>query len=101
MSDIDIAQLARRSGVRASALRYYEDKGLIVSSGRRGLKRLFDPAVSCAAHQRSLGRRRVYGVGIPASPQGQMPCRWRYTRRSHKKASRLRKNGLASHSSSP
>ena len=45
MSDIDIAQLARRSGVRASALRYYEDKGLIVSSGRRGLKRLFDPQV--------------------------------------------------------
>lgn len=45
MSDIDIAQLARRSGVRASALRYYEDKGLIVSSGRRGLKRLFDPDV--------------------------------------------------------
>lgn len=40
MSDIDIAQLARRSGVRASALRYYEDKGLIASSGRRGLKRL-------------------------------------------------------------
>ena len=45
MSDIDIAQLARRSGVRASALRYYEDKGLIASSGRRGLKRLFDPEV--------------------------------------------------------
>ena len=45
MSDIDIAQLARRSGVRASALRYYEDKGLITSSGRRGLKRLFDPEV--------------------------------------------------------
>ena len=43
MSDIDIAQLARRSGVKASALRYYEDKGLIASSGRRGLKRLFDP----------------------------------------------------------
>ncbi len=44
MFDIDIAELARRSGVRASALRYYEDKGLIVSTGRRGLKRLFAPA---------------------------------------------------------
>lgn len=43
MSDIDIAELARRSGVRASALRYYEEKGLIASTGRRGLKRLFDP----------------------------------------------------------
>ncbi|WP_165188205.1 helix-turn-helix domain-containing protein [Caulobacter soli] len=44
MFDIDIAELARRSGVRASALRYYEDKGLIVSTGRRGLKRLFNPS---------------------------------------------------------
>lgn len=44
MSDIDIAELAQRSGVRASALRYYEEKGLIVSTGRRGLKRLFDPS---------------------------------------------------------
>jgi len=44
MSDIDIAELSKRSGVRASALRYYEQKGLIVSTGRRGLRRLFDPS---------------------------------------------------------
>lgn len=43
MFDIDIAELARRSGVKASALRYYEEKGLIASVGRRGLKRLFAP----------------------------------------------------------
>lgn len=46
MSDIDIAELARRSGLPASTLRYYEEKGLIASVGRRGLKRLFDPSVS-------------------------------------------------------
>jgi len=43
--DLDIAEVARRSGVAASTLRYYEEKGLITSVGRRGLRRLFDPIV--------------------------------------------------------
>ena len=43
MRDLDIAELASRTGVPASALRYYEEKGLIASIGRRGLRRLFDP----------------------------------------------------------
>ena len=38
---MDIAQVARRSGVAASTLRYYEEKGLIASVGRQGLRRLF------------------------------------------------------------
>ena len=42
---MDIAEVARRSGVPASALRYYEEKGLIASTGRRGLRRLFDADV--------------------------------------------------------
>lgn len=41
----DIADVARRSGVPASTLRFYEEKGLIVSVGRRGLRRLFDADV--------------------------------------------------------
>lgn len=45
MHFLDIAEVARRSGVPASTLRFYEEKGLIVSSGRRGLRRLFDTAV--------------------------------------------------------
>lgn len=45
MKDLDIAEVARISGVPASALRFYEEKGLIRSIGRRGLKRLFDPSV--------------------------------------------------------
>ncbi|HWV61783.1 MAG TPA: helix-turn-helix domain-containing protein [Sphingopyxis sp.] len=44
MKLIDIAELARRSGVPASALRYYEEKGLIQSVGRFGLRRTFAPA---------------------------------------------------------
>ena len=41
----DIAAVAQRSGVPASTLRFYEEKGLITSIGRRGLRRLFDPHV--------------------------------------------------------
>jgi DNA-binding transcriptional MerR regulator len=42
---LDITEVARRSGVPASTLRFYEEKGLIASTGRRGLHRLFDPGV--------------------------------------------------------
>lgn len=42
---MDIAEVAQRSGVPASTLRFYEEKGLIASSGRRGLRRVFDPGV--------------------------------------------------------
>lgn len=37
--------MAQRSGVPASTLRFYEEKGLIVSTGRRGLRRTFDAGV--------------------------------------------------------
>jgi DNA-binding transcriptional MerR regulator len=43
--DLDIAEVAQRSGVPASTLRFYEEKGLIAAIGRRGLRRLFDPGV--------------------------------------------------------
>lgn len=45
MRDLDIAEVAQRTGVPASTLRYYEEKGLIASVGRRGLRRLFDAEV--------------------------------------------------------
>ena len=38
---MDIVELARRSGFPASTLRFYEQKGLIASTGRRGLRRVF------------------------------------------------------------
>lgn len=41
MQILDISELARRSGVPASTLRFYEEQGLISSIGRRGLRRLF------------------------------------------------------------
>jgi len=42
---MDIAEVAKRSGVPASTLRFYEEKGLIASTGRQGLRRLFAPGV--------------------------------------------------------
>ncbi len=38
---MDIAEVAKRSGIPASALRYYEERGLIASTGRDGLRRTF------------------------------------------------------------
>ncbi|MFG3705855.1 MerR family transcriptional regulator [Micromonospora sp. NPDC047670] len=42
---LDIAEVAERTGTTASALRFYERRGLIRSSGRNGLRRTFDPDV--------------------------------------------------------
>jgi DNA-binding transcriptional MerR regulator len=42
---MDISEVARRSGVAASALRYYERKGLIHSLESEGARRKFSPAV--------------------------------------------------------
>lgn len=45
MKNLDIGEVAQRSGVPASTLRFYEEKGLIASIGRRGLRRIFDARV--------------------------------------------------------
>ncbi|MDH0338154.1 helix-turn-helix domain-containing protein, partial [Metapseudomonas otitidis] len=45
MKEMDIAQVARNSGLPASTLRYYEEKGLIRSIGRAGMKRVFNANV--------------------------------------------------------
>ena len=42
---MDISEVARKSGVAASALRYYERKGLIHSLPSEGARRQFAPAV--------------------------------------------------------
>jgi DNA-binding transcriptional MerR regulator len=42
---MDIGEVAKRSGVPASTLRYYEEKGLIASVGRDGLRRRFGPGI--------------------------------------------------------
>ncbi len=74
MFDIDIAELARRSGVKASALRFYEEKGLIASVGRRGLKRLFAPDTAERLALIALGRASGFSLdeiaGLLDGPDG-------------------------------
>src|SRR5262245_2862560 len=45
MPELDIGAVSRQSGLPASTLRYYEEKGLIRSIGRKGLRRAFDDKV--------------------------------------------------------
>jgi DNA-binding transcriptional MerR regulator len=54
--NLDIAEVAQQSGVPASTLRFYDEKGLIASTGRRGLRRLFDPGVLERLALIALGR---------------------------------------------
>lgn len=53
---MDIAEVARRSGVPASALRFYEEKGLISAVGRSGLRRVFEADVLERLALIALGR---------------------------------------------
>ena len=42
---LDIGEVARRTGLAPSALRYYERLGLLESDGRNGLRRTYRPEV--------------------------------------------------------
>ena len=59
---MDIAEVAKRSGLPASTLRYYEEKGLIASVGRQGLRRRFDPGVLEQLALISLGQAAGFSL---------------------------------------
>jgi DNA-binding transcriptional MerR regulator len=59
---MDIAEVAKRSGVPASTLRYYEEKGLIASHGRAGLRRVFDDNVLERLALIALGRSAGFSL---------------------------------------
>ena len=59
---MDIATVARRSGLPASTLRYYEEKGLIASTGRHGLRRVFDASVLERLALIALGRAAGFSL---------------------------------------
>ena len=59
---MDINEVARASGVPASTLRYYEEKGLIASVGRRGLRRTFEPHVVERLALIALGRAAGFSL---------------------------------------
>ncbi|MFD6352307.1 helix-turn-helix domain-containing protein [Nocardia tengchongensis] len=62
MTSLDIAEVVRRSGVPASTLRYYEERGLIASTGRRGLRRQFDSSVLEHLALIALGRTAGFSL---------------------------------------
>lgn len=59
---MDITEVSQRSGVPASTLRFYEEKGLIASVGRRGLRRVFDPKVLERLALIALGRSADFSL---------------------------------------
>jgi len=74
MRNLDIAEVAEQCGVPASTLRFYEEKGLINSIGRRGLRRVFAAGVLERLALIALGRAAGFSLDEIArmfSPDGQ------------------------------
>jgi len=73
---VDITEVAQRSGLTASTLRFYEEKGLIASIGRRGLHRVFDPKVLERLALIALGRSAGFSldeIALMFAPDGRPP----------------------------
>ncbi|WP_417456530.1 helix-turn-helix domain-containing protein [Kordiimonas sp.] len=54
--NLDIGQVVKRSGLPASTLRFYEERGLIRAVGRHGLRRVFSTGVVDELALITLGR---------------------------------------------
>ena len=70
---MDITEVARRTGLTASTLRFYEEKGLIASIGRRGLHRVFDSKVLERLALIALGRSAGFSldeIALMFAPDG-------------------------------
>jgi DNA-binding transcriptional MerR regulator len=70
---LDIAEVAQQSGVPASTLRLLRGKGLIASTGRRGLRRLFDAGVLERLALIAVGRSAGFSldeIGHMFAPEG-------------------------------
>lgn len=70
---MDIGEVSKASGLPASTLRFYEEKGLIRSNGRNGLRRLFAANVIEQLALISLGRSAGFSldeIGKMFTPEG-------------------------------
>lgn len=59
---MDITEVARRTGVPASTIRFYEEKKLLRSIGRSGLRRVFAPNVVERLALIGLGRAAGFSL---------------------------------------
>jgi DNA-binding transcriptional MerR regulator len=62
MRNLDIGEVAEQCGVPTSTLRFYEEKGLIKSIGRRGLRRVFPAGVVEKLALIALGRSAGFSL---------------------------------------
>jgi len=62
MKFLDIGEVAEKTGIRPSALRYYEDVGLISSVTRHGLRRQFPPDVLTQLKLISMGQSAGFSL---------------------------------------
>lgn len=73
MQEIDIGEVARRSGLAVSTLRFYEEKGLIRPIGRQGLRRVFNVTVLDRLALIALGRGAGFAldeIAVMFAPDG-------------------------------
>lgn len=85
MKLLDIGEVAERSGVAPSALRYYEEIGLIASAGRKGLRRQYGAATLLQLSLITLGKAAGFSLqgiagmfgqdGRPDLPRDQLHAR--------------------------
>ncbi|WP_137389034.1 helix-turn-helix domain-containing protein [Rhodoligotrophos defluvii] len=68
---LDIGDVAERSGVSPSTLRYYEEIGLIRSDGRHGLRRQFGADVLLKLSLINLGKSAGFSLSEIAGMFGQ------------------------------
>ncbi|WP_410735385.1 MULTISPECIES: helix-turn-helix domain-containing protein [Citrobacter freundii complex] len=79
MKFLDIGEVSVKSGIKPSALRYYEEIGLISSISRHGLRRQFPPEVLLQLKLISIGKSAGFSLeeiagmlgrnGIPNIPR--------------------------------
>ena len=62
MKLLDIGEVAKLSGVKPSTLRYYEEKGLIQSLSRNGLRRQYGPGVLEQLSLIALGKQGGFAL---------------------------------------
>ena len=62
VTSMEISRVAKKSGVSASTLRFYEEKGLIKSIGRQGIRRVFSSNVLEHLELIALGRAAGFSL---------------------------------------
>lgn len=62
MRFLDIGEVAASSGIKPSALRYYEEAGLISSVSRHGLRRQFPPEVLLQLKLIAMGKSAGFSL---------------------------------------